>query len=317
MPQSRAADRLPFWGGLGLCVLVGAAHLADLALSIDAESGFAVRGSALARCAVLAVAAALVWWLTRGAAVCFARPQGSVNALAIAMRFAGAAMAALAVERFAAAWRLLAALLAYSPEGLDIWHIYAILTLPGIPGMAATGLLALLAALWLLYLGPKALAGGPLPGAGAAVLLLAWPFWLALQRFLVDPASVERLPDTLRVLSAAALLLFAAALLRAVYVPDVPGGPGLCRAGLLCFLCGTCLELPQTLFELFHGSGGTGEALTALVMGLLGLCGLAAAWLACGPAQTPAELALKPAAGSRMRVKSRQRAAGQSQGPAQ
>lgn len=318
MPQSPAADRLPFWGGLGLCVLVGAAHIADLMLNIDAASGFAARGSALVRCAVLAVAAALVWWLGRGATACFARPLGAVNTLAAAMRLAGMAMVALAVERFVAAWQMIAALMTVFTEGLNIWQIIAIFTVPGVPAKVISGLLALLAALWLLRMGPRALTGGgPLPGAGAAVLLLAWPFWIALQRFLVDPASVERLPDTLRVLSAAALLVFAAALLRAVYVPDMPGGPGLCRAGLLCFLLGTCLELPQTLFELAHGSGGSGETFIALAMGLFGLCGLAAAWLACGPAETPAASVLEPSTGSRMRVKSRYRAAGQSQGPAQ
>lgn len=285
MPQPTAANRLPFWGGLALCALAGALHMADTALFVDAATGFAAQGPALARCAMWALAAALLWLLGRGAAACPQRQPGNTVLLAAALRLAGAALTVLACVRFAAAGLLVTGPLAYYSGAKDLALVLALLAQPGVPGLLAEGLLALLAAAWLLVLGPKALTGaGPLPLAVPGFLLLLWPFWLALQRFLVDPASVDRLPVTLRVVSTAALLLFAAALLRAVYVPAMPGGQRLFRTGMLCFLFGTCLELPQTLFELAHGSADLGTVLTAAALALFGLCGLAAAWLATGPA---------------------------------
>lgn len=288
MPQS-ADRRLPFWGGLALCVLAGAAHLTDAALFMDAASGFAARGPALARCAAWAAVAAVIWWLGRGAADCPALQPGGRALLTVPLRLTGTLLAVRAILQLAELWRRLGWLPAYlaqaRPGALQLFR--TVMAQPGVPGLFAGGLLALLTALWLLRQGPRALTGaGPLPAAGAGALLLLWPFWLALQRFLVDPAAVERLPATLRVLSAAALLLFAAALLRAAYVPAQPGGRGLFRAGMLCFLAGTCMELPQTLFELAHGAAAAGSVLTAAVTALFGLCGLAAAWLAVGP-QTP------------------------------
>ena len=115
------------------------------------------------------------------------------------------------------------------------------------------------------------------------VMLLPLAFlWRLVWRFQFMPASLGRIPCTLRVLSAVAALLFAVVLLKVFLTPGLPCGHTLFAAGAGCFLLCTCIELPQTLFEAFNGMLTMPDLLTGLAMGVFGLCGLACTWAAAG-----------------------------------
>ena len=73
--------------------------------------------------------------------------------------------------------------------------------------------------------------------------------WKLIWRFQFTPASVYRMPCALRVLSAAAALLFAVVLIKVFLVPGLPCGHTLYAAGTGAYLLCTGLELTQTLFE--------------------------------------------------------------------
>lgn len=247
MPSAQPAHRGAFWAALALCLCAGALRAADLLLFTDAATGFATAGPALARCAVLAAVLAALWWAGRSASAC------------------PAALAAPAARPWAFCLLPLLAALAAIASGTAL--VPALLTGLGLAAMAWRA---------------ACLRRQP-PIALPALLALVWPGWLAMERVLVSPASVQRLPETLRVLSTVAVLAFLTALLRALYVPAQPEGQGLFRAGTACFLLCTCIELPQALYEAACGTARPGAVATALALGLLGLCGLAAAWYATGP----------------------------------
>ena len=144
-----------------------------------------------------------------------------------------------------------------------------------------------LAGVWLLVYGWRALTGfgvrrqrlgSALPGLVLPVAFL----WRLVWRFQFVPASLGRIPCTLRVLSAVAALLFAVVLLKVFLTPGLPCGHTLFAAGAGCFLLCTCAELPQTLFEACNGMLTLPDLLTGLAMGVFGLCGLACAWAAAG-----------------------------------
>ena len=145
----------------------------------------------------------------------------------------------------------------------------------------------MLAGAWLLVYGWRALTGfgvrrqklgGALPGLVLPLVFL----WRLVWRFQFVPASLGRIPCTLRVLSAVAALLFAVVLLKVFLTPGLPCGHTLFAAGAGCFLLCTCAELPQTLFEACNGMLTLPDLLTGLAMGVFGLCGLACAWAAAG-----------------------------------
>ena len=106
--------------------------------------------------------------------------------------------------------------------------------------------------------------------------------WRLIWRFQFAPASLCRMPCTLRVLSAAAALLLAVVLIKIFLVPGLPCGHTLYAAGTGAFLLCTGLELPQTLFEAARGMLTLPDLLTGIGIGLFGLCGLVCAWEACG-----------------------------------
>ena len=148
-------------------------------------------------------------------------------------------------------------------------------------------LLPIFAGAWLLNYAVRAFSGFGLQRQrlGSSLLAGAVPLvflWRLIWRFQFAPASLCRMPCTLRVLSAAAALLLAVVLIKIFLVPGLPCGHTLYAAGTGAFLLCTGLELPQTLFEATRGMLTLPDLLTGIGIGLFGLCGLVCAWEACG-----------------------------------
>ena len=148
-------------------------------------------------------------------------------------------------------------------------------------------LLPIFAGVWLLNYAVRAFSGFGLQRQrlGSSLLAGAVPLvflWRLIWRFQFAPASLCRMPCTLRVLSAAAALLLAVVLIKIFLVPGLPCGYTLYAAGTGAFLLCTGLELPQTLFEAARGILTLPDLLTGIGIGLFGLCGLVCAWEACG-----------------------------------
>lgn len=164
---------------------------------------------------------------------------------------------------------------AFFSAGYPVWAAWADFLLPVFCGG------------WLLYYAVRAFSGFGMQRQRLGRPLLAgvvplFFLWKLLWRFQFTPASLHRLPCSLRILSAAAALLLAVVLLKVFLVPGLPCGHTLFAAGTGAFLLCTGLELPQTLFEAARGMLVLPDLLTGIGIGLFGLCGLVCAWQACG-----------------------------------
>lgn len=230
---------------LGGCLVMGVLFTADVLLAWDAAEGFARTGPAPLRWAVWLLAAAGVFALSRRAAVRPAALLEPNRLLALCMALTGAALLVLA--------------------GLTVMQ-----------GNSVQALLPMLAGLWMMVFASRA-AQEPqtaaLPHAVAAVLALAWYFWLLLQRALVVPAAAVRLGCTLRVFSASAALLLVLLLAKVFLVPGLPCGHTLFAVGVLSFLFCTCMELPLTVVQLNAGGAEAGDLFIAVCLAATGLCG--------------------------------------------
>ncbi|WP_294852761.1 hypothetical protein [uncultured Gemmiger sp.] len=258
---------------LAVGIVLAALHMADLLQWMDASTGFALRGSVWARYLPWLVALALPYLPARQVA---AQPTELADTnlplgccmLMVGALLLGSGLLAVPTARMIAAYP---ALYATTP----VWTAWADVITP------------VLAGVWLLVYGWRALTGfgvrrqrlgSALPGLVLPVAFL----WRLVWRFQFVPASLGRIPCTLRVLSAVAALLFAVVLLKVFLTPGLPCGHTLFAAGTGCFLLCTCAELPQTLFEACNGMLTLPDLLTGLAMGVFGLCGLACAWAAAG-----------------------------------
>ena len=249
-------------------------HLADLLLWSEADTGFAAAGSVWLRYIPWLAAFALPYLPARRAAAQPAGLQDTNKPLGVCMALAGAALLASGVAAGnAARYAIL------YPEVLSgscpVWAAWADLLLP------------IFAGAWLLNYAVRAFSGFGLQRQrlGSSLLAGAVPLvflWRLIWRFQFAPASLCRMPCTLRVLSAAAALLLAVVLIKIFLVPGLPCGHTLYAAGTGAFLLCTGLELPQTLFEAARGMLTLPDLLTGIGIGLFGLCGLVCAWEACG-----------------------------------
>lgn len=256
-----------------LGVLLAVAHTADLLLWTEADTGFATTGSVWIRYVVWLAALLLPYLPARGAA---AQPLalddrnpvlGScmiVSGLLLVCSGALTLPAAQLVTQFPGLF------VSYSP--VSAW---------------ADVITPVLGGLWLAFYGVRAFMGFGIrrENLGNPVLAVVLPLcmlWRLIWRFQFVPASLQRMPCTLRVVSAVAALLFAVVLLKVFLVPGLACGHTLFAAGSGCFLLCTGLELPQTLFEAARGMLTTPDLLTGLGLGAFGLCGLVCAWAACG-----------------------------------
>lgn len=251
---------------LGLCAAVGAAQLADLLLFTDPATGFAAAGPASLR---------YLTWLALGAACLLLGRMASPRPAALQGRCPrlGACMAGTALPLAAAALAALPSL----PRGGWVALLDA--------------LTPLLAALWMLRFGLRLRAERPVasvPGVLHAVPGLLYWVWILLRRFELAPAAVERLPCTLRVLSASAAVLLAALLVKLFLVPGLPCGRSLFGWGMAAFGYGACLELPRALWEAACGTADLYTVLTACSLAGLGICGAVCAWYSLSP-HLPAE----------------------------
>ena len=231
-----------------LCVLLGIGRGADLAFATDAATGLCTAGA--------------VWWryLALGAVVLAAvlagrsrplpetplrsrRPAAGVLAFAgaVCMLAAGAAQFVLAAGTVSTFVRILLEV------ACAVW-------------------LSNLGRSWLRRDGWKTPGGGlPLAIAGSALF-----YWNVLMRFMENSSSWHRVQPTAAVWQVLAVLVFLAALARALHIPQPDNGKTLCAAGLAAFALGLCWQLPQC-FALLAGNG-MGLAVMPDFFAGLGLC---------------------------------------------
>lgn len=269
MKQKRPHALVVLLAGILLAVL----HGADLLLWTDSSTGFALTGSVWLRYLVWLAALLLPYLPARRAAAQPAALADSHAPLGICMVFAGLLLAASGLLTVSTAW--------YVTQYPYLFTSYPLFA------AWADAVTPLLGGLWLVVYGVRAVIGYGLQRGrlGSAVIAAVLPLcflWRLVWRFQFVPASLQRMPCTLRVVSGVAALLFAVVLLKIFLVPGLPCGHTLFAAGTGCFLLCTGLELTQTLFEAFRGMLILPDLLTGLGMGVLGLCGLLCAWAACG-----------------------------------
>lgn len=261
-------------------LVLAAAHVADLLLWTDAYTGFANAGSVWVRYAIWLAALALPYIPARWAAPQPAELSDTNTPLGICMVFAGLLLAGSGAATIPSTWY--ATQYPYLFTSYPLFAAWADVVTP------------LLGGLWLVVYGVRALMGYGLKrqrlgSALAGVVLPVCVLWRLVWRFQFVPASLQRMPCTLRVLSAAAALLFAVVLLKVFLVPGLPCGHTLFAAGSGCFMLCTGLELPQTLFEAANGMLTLPDLLTGLGLSMLGLCGFVNARAACGADATEQE----------------------------
>lgn len=210
----------------GLLLAVGRGL--DLVLWTDLYTGLCMAGSVWWRYAVLAAALLLSLVLPRLGAprrpdpLCRRRPLPGVLAFAAAVCFGAAGLLRLALDG------------------------------PG-PVTLARTLLELLCAAWLCCLGRAWLRRGswraPAGGLTLAVFGTAVFYWCILARFLQNSSSWHRVIPTAAVWQLCAVMLFLAAMLRALFLPGTQSDGMLCGGALASFWLCLCWEVPQTVIQ--------------------------------------------------------------------
>jgi len=93
-----------------------------------------------------------------------------------------------------------------------------------------------------------------------------------------NSSSWHRVEPTAMIWQMLAALVFLAALIRALWLPETATGRQLCEAGVGAFLLCFCWELPRVLVMLFHGI--TAADLPEVLFGF-GMCCIGALGLVC------------------------------------
>lgn len=232
---------------LFLSAALGVFRGIDLALLTDAETGLCIVGSVWLRYGALAVAV--------GAAVAAGRcckPQ--TDALRGHCTPSGVVALAAAVCYGEAA-------------------VLRILWMGSSAAMLIRAALEALCAFWMIGLGLSWLRKDwktPTRSLTPAVLGSAVFYWCVLARFMENSSSWHRVQPTAAVWQMLAVLVFLAALARALHIPQPDNGRTLCAAGLAAFALGLCWQLPQC-FALLAGNG-MGLAVMPDFFAGLGLC---------------------------------------------
>lgn len=232
---------------LFLSAALGVFRGIDLALLTDAETGLCIVGSVWLRYGALAVAV--------GAAVAAGRcckPQND----ALRGHCTPSGVVALAA---AVCYGLAAVLRVFWMGSSAVMLIRAALEA--------------LCAFWMIGLGLSWLRKDwktPTRSLTPAVLGSAVFYWCVLARFMENSSSWHRVQPTAAVWQMLAVLVFLAALARALHIPQPDNGRTLCAAGLAAFALGLCWQLPQC-FALLAGNG-MGLAVMPDFFAGLGLC---------------------------------------------
>ena len=230
-----------------LSVILGVSRMVDLALFTDAETGLCVVGSVWLRYAALAVAILLAVAAGRAA-----KPE--------ARKLCSPCKPSGVMAILGAVWIVLAGVakifLGSAPLAKGIW-----------------GALAICCGGWLCTLGRGWLQKNwkrPADSLTEVVLGSALFYWCVLARFMENSSSWHRVQPTAAVWQMLAVLVFLAALARALHIPQPDNGKTLCAAGLAAFALGLCWQLPQC-FALLAGNG-MGLAVMPDFFAGLGLC---------------------------------------------
>lgn len=232
-----------------LSALLGVLRAADLAFGTDAVTGLCLVGSVWWRYLALGIvvlAAVLVGRTqpSRSEAVRSRRPLAGVLAFAGAVCFLAAAGAQIALG---------------AASGL---------------GGFVRCILECVCSVWLSTMGRCWLSPDawkkPFGGLYLAVAGSLLFYWNVLMRFMENSSSWHRVQPTAAVWQVLAVLVFLAALARALHIPQPNNGRTLCAAGLAAFALGLCWQLPQC-FALLAGNG-MGLAVMPDFFAGLGLC---------------------------------------------
>lgn len=230
-----------------LSVILGVGRMVDLALFTDAETGLCVVGSVWLRYAALAVAILLAVAAGRAA-----KPE--------ARKLCSPCKPSGVMAILGAVWIVLAGVakifLGSAPLAKGIW-----------------GALAICCGGWLCTLGRGWLQKNwkrPADSLTEVVLGSALFYWCVLARFMENSSSWHRVQPTAAVWQMLAVLVFLAALARALHIPQPDNGRTLCAAGLAAFALGLCWQLPQC-FALLAGNGMDLAVMPDFFAGL-GLC---------------------------------------------
>lgn len=231
-----------------LSVILGVGRMVDLALFTDAETGLCVVGSVWLRYAALAVAILLAVAAGRAA-----KPEA--RKLCSPCKPSGV-MAVLGAGFMAATF----------VAKLALWD-------SSVVGRIIMAFLSLSCSAWLLALGRSWMSKSwkrPSDDLTHVVLGTAVFYWCVLARFMENSSSWHRVQPTAAVWQMLAVLVFLAALARALHIPQPDNGRTLCAAGLAAFALGLCWQLPQC-FALLAGNG-MGLAVMPDFFAGLGLC---------------------------------------------
>ena len=259
-------------GTLALCVLLGAARGADLCFYTDAATGFVTAGSIWLRYGLMALVLACA----------IAVPLG-MEKEKTALRMDGARgvlLAPLAVAAEIYGFTAVIGAVTGNVAQTSVHHATAARMLQAQIFDGVRGILFVAFGVWCLLLffvrKEEPAHGGTLFYLGLAGSAAYYVH--AVVRFIQQPASIYRVQPAVEILSALAALLFVTALLRKMCLPDAPGGAGaVCRYGLLVFFFGTCLSLPQAVWQQLNGITSLVTLPLAATLGILGLLGAACA----------------------------------------
>lgn len=275
--------RLLYITAVAVCLLLGVARWVDLVNFTELSTGFVSAGSAWQRYAAMGAGVLVLLVFSRFMSVKPAALRGRCPALGVCSALAGASMVFFgAITLLEWYFGASAAALGPATKAAELLARY----FGGGAWMdALTGLLGLLAGVWLVVRGVAAL--HPLEsqgaaGAAGAVVCALFSIWLLIERFDVRPASSARVGNGMLVLSALAALVFLAVYGKVFCLPGAPIGRSLFFGGMACFLLCTCSELLQTVCSLLSGNADLLADPWGIPLGLLGLCGLCAAGCAAG-----------------------------------
>lgn len=248
-------------------VLLGAARAFDLLCATDAETGFLTAGSVLPRYGAWLAGAALcvcAGLQTPARRACGVRAVRRGAWLWLAVAGCAAWYAGICARRAAARGAdSLSELRTLPPGAAGALHAAGAVTFAA---LALFGILRFCECRW----GQRFGVWPPVTGVlGSAALVLQLCRVILLQ----DMSGPYRLAYPAALFGTLAVLWFFLHFLRAAYLPATQPAPALCRSGLLAFVFGCCVLLPQSVWLAVHPGAAHMAAGPGLLEALLGVLG--------------------------------------------